>query len=159
MIFTQIHPNIAIIKDSSIFKAKTEAIVNPVNTVGVCGMGLAKQFKEKYPDNYEAYRNACETGLLKVGETFTYCLETKNHPSHIINFPTKNHWRYPSKIHYIEAGLKALVIDMKINKIKSVAIPKLGCGEKTGQLKWVDVKPLIISTFLKFKDLECVIYE
>ena len=87
----QIDENIFVIKNQNIFKAKTEAIVNPVNVVGISGMGLAKQFKIKYPDNYEAYKKACESGLLVIGETFTYDLESKSNPKFIINFPTKKH--------------------------------------------------------------------
>ena len=34
-----------------IFNAKTEAIVNPVNCVGVMGKGLALAFKQRYPNN------------------------------------------------------------------------------------------------------------
>ena len=30
-------------------------------------------------------------------------------PHYIINFPTKTHWKYPSKMEYIDTGLKALI--------------------------------------------------
>jgi O-acetyl-ADP-ribose deacetylase (regulator of RNase III) len=39
-------------KTGSIFDSDAEALVNPVNCVGVMGKGLALQFKEKYPKNY-----------------------------------------------------------------------------------------------------------
>ena len=39
-----------------IFAQPAEAIVNPVNCVGVMGRGLALQFKRRYPDAFLAYR-------------------------------------------------------------------------------------------------------
>ena len=43
----------------NIFDSECDALVNPVNCVGVTGAGLAKQFKEKYPMAYYSYRSAC----------------------------------------------------------------------------------------------------
>lgn len=154
----QIEENIYVVKNGNIFKSKTEAIANPVNCVGVSGAGLAETFKRKYPDNYEAYKNYCEKGFLVIGECFTYDLgESKILPRWIINIPTKNHFKYPSKLEYVAKGLQGLIIDMKINGIKSVTLPKLGCGK--GQLLWEDVKPIILNTFNKYKNLTCYICE
>jgi O-acetyl-ADP-ribose deacetylase (regulator of RNase III) len=50
-----------------ILTADVEALVNPVNTVGVMGAGLALQFKRKYPDVYQEYRVACRQKALDVG--------------------------------------------------------------------------------------------
>jgi O-acetyl-ADP-ribose deacetylase (regulator of RNase III) len=46
----------------------------------------------------------------------------------IIHFPTKQHWRGNSKYEYIQSGLKALVSEVQICKIRSIALPPLGCG-------------------------------
>lgn len=138
-----------------IFNAKTEAIVNPVNCVGVMGKGLALAFKQRYPDNYAAYRKACQTHELQIGRIFTYRLkgdgEGKLH--YIINFPTKNHWRDASKVSYIEQGLDALARTIEEIPIHSIAIPPLGCG--LGGLSWDIVRPLVIK---RLESLDCVIY-
>lgn len=127
-----------------IFNAKTEAIVNPVNCVGVMGKGLALAFKQRYPNNYAAYRKACQTHELQIGRIFTYRLkgdgEGKLH--YIINFPTKDHWRDASKVSYIEQGLDALARTIEEIPIHSIAIPPLGCG--LGGLSWDIVRPLVI---------------
>lgn len=155
----QIYDNVFVIRNGNIFNADTEAIVNPVNIVGVCGTGLAKTFKDKYPDNYAAYKDACNNKIISIGETFTFHLETRSNPKYIINFPTKKHWKDPSLLYYIESGLKGMIIDMKIHKISSVALPKIGCGIHTGQLNWNDVKPFVIETFKKHPTLNCYICE
>ena len=137
-----------------IFNAKTEAIVNPVNCVGVMGKGLALAFKDRFPDNYIVYRKLCKAHRLKVGQIFTYCLAKPEGELHyIVNFPTKDHWRDPSKLSYIESGLVSLVTAIKETPIHSIAIPPLGCG--LGGLDWAIVKPMIESAL---QDLDCAVY-
>lgn len=136
--------------------SKAEAIINPVNCVGVSGKGLALQFKESYPLNYRHYREACESGKLKIGRVHVFSTGMEN-PKYIINFPTKNHWREKSKLEYIELGLEDLKKQILNRKIKSIALPKLGCG--LGGLSWKDVKPLIISTFGQSTKIMCHVYD
>ncbi len=99
--------------------------VNPVNTVGVMGAGLAKQFKDKYPSHYEKYRRAYSSGKLKTGKVL---LDSENR---IITFPTKQHWRNPSTEGYIRSGAKSLkdLLDSDVlPKNAKVIMPKLGSG-------------------------------
>lgn len=132
----------------NIFESTCEAIVNPVNCVGVMGAGLAKQFKERYPDNYIAYRNFCKKNLMKIGTILI--VEPELTIFTILNFPTKIHWKDSSKLEYIEKGLFALVNVIEHDKFESVAIPKLGCG--LGGLEWEEVKQL----FVKYlEELDC----
>jgi O-acetyl-ADP-ribose deacetylase (regulator of RNase III) len=121
----------------SIFNSNAEAIVNAVNCVGVMGAGLARAFKDRYPLMYEQYALKCRLGILTPGTIDLYILDA-NKPKYIINFPTKDHWRNPSDIKYIVGGINPLVEHVKQWKIKSVAIPALGCG--LGGLDWKEVK-------------------
>lgn len=43
-----------------LLSAEAQALVNTVNTVGVMGKGIALQFKEKYPSNFNHYLTACK---------------------------------------------------------------------------------------------------
>ncbi len=140
---------------SSIFDAKTDAIVNPVNIVGVMGKGLALEFKIKYPDNFKAYLGACRAGKIKIGKVFTYDLGTGETPRYIINFPTKAHWKYPSTLEYIEQGLVSLIDEVESLGIDSIAVPALGCG--LGGLSWVDVQARIIRAFNKIPHVNLVL--
>ena len=59
-----------------------------------------------------------------------------------MNFPTKVHWRSPSKPEYIEAGLKKFVLSYADKGFTSIAFPMLGCGN--GELSWEsEVRPLM----------------
>ena len=86
-----------------------DAIVNTVNCVGVMGKGIALQFKNKWPENYEAYRAACKAGAVRTGRMFVFDAGAYAQPHYIINFPTKEHWKGKSRIEYIVDGLADLV--------------------------------------------------
>ena len=74
-----------------------------------------------------------------------------------MNFPTKEHWRSPSKIEYIEKGLNSLVQQALSLQISDIAMPKLGCGN--GGLGWErEVKP-IVEKYLKTSPINVSIYE
>src|SRR4051812_20435899 len=115
-----------------------EALVNTVNEVGVMGKGIALIFKERFPGNTETYAKACEAGEVRVGRMLVTCNKELWGPCWVINFPTKKHWRHPSKLAWIRDGLADLVRVIKENGIRSVALPPLGCGN--GGLEWSQVR-------------------
>ncbi len=123
-----------------IFAQPVEAIVNPVNCVGVAGAGLALKFRRRHPDAFLAYRRACAEGRLRPGRMFLFDTG-RDTPRWIVHFPTKRHWRDRSAIGDIEAGLRGLAATLAGQGIGSVAIPPLGCG--LGGLDWRAVRSLI----------------
>lgn len=137
-----------------IIQADADAIVNPVNTVGVAGAGLALQFRRAYPENFWAYKQACRDGL-HVGSLHVY--ETgRGVPRFVVNFPTKRDWRELSKLSDIKAGLERLVEIIPEYGMKSVALPPLGCG--LGGLDWDNqVKPLMVD-MLWMLDIPVLLY-
>jgi O-acetyl-ADP-ribose deacetylase (regulator of RNase III) len=141
----------------NLLDAQTEAIVNTVNTVGVMGKGIALQFREAFPDNYKAYKRATDAKAVQIGKMFV----TENHaltgPKYIINFPTKKHWRQPSRIEYITAGLQDLRRVLLKEQIRSVALPPLGCGN--GGLDWLEVRQLIEAELNDLPLTHIVVYE
>ena len=144
-------------KTGDLLQSPAEALVNTVNTVGVMGKGIALQFKEAFPNNNKAYIDTCKKKDLAPGKLLAVWDENLQLGRKlIINFPTKVHWRQPSRYEYIEKGLAALREVLQKNKIKSVAIPPLGCGN--GGLDWDIVKPMITSA-LDDLDLDIVVYE
>lgn len=89
----------------NLLEADVEAMVNAVNTVGVMGTMFVTEVTE----------------LIA--------------PRWIINFPTKEHWRDPSQLAWIETGLKDLRRFLTGHGVRSVATPALGAGN--GGLDWV----------------------
>src|ERR1700730_10988996 len=109
-----------------LLERRVDAIVNTVNAVGVMGKGIALQFKRKWPANAIAYEVACKRKEVVPGKMFVFDNGGFGGPQFIINFPTKRHWRQPSRICDIEAGLVDLVAQVKRLGIRSIAIPALG---------------------------------
>lgn len=137
----------------NLLESDADVLINPVNTKGVMGKGLALQFKQKYPYNFKAYAENCKKGLLKPG-VLNVNLEFDEHGQRdIINFPTKTDWRKPSEYSYIEKGLQSLVEYINKYHIRSIAMPMLGCG--CGGLDRSKVKEMIY----KYLDgVYCTIY-
>jgi O-acetyl-ADP-ribose deacetylase (regulator of RNase III) len=131
-----------------------EALVNTVNTVGVMGKGIALQFKQAFPDNYAAYEGACKREEVQIGKMFVF--HRPNNPRIIINFPTKKHWKGKSKIEDIKAGLKSLIEVVKRERVQSIAVPPLGCGN--GGLDWKDIKPLIEQAFSELPHVQVQLF-
>jgi O-acetyl-ADP-ribose deacetylase (regulator of RNase III) len=139
----------------NIFSSQADALVNPVNCIGVMGAGLALQFKKAFPQSYEAYRKFCLERKLKIGGIFVFQTPFLI-PKYIIHLPTKYHWRDKSNLKIIRLALFALNDLIPSLEIKSTAIPKLGCG--LGGLKWEQVKPLMEEILAKVNG-EIMIYE
>lgn len=133
-----------------------DALVNTVNCVGVMGKGIALDFKKKYPGNFTEYRQACQMRQIIPGRMFIHSTGLTQ-PRYIINFPTKDYWRNPSRIDYVKNGLVDLINQIKQLGITSVAIPPLGCAN--GGLKWMDVKPLIEEACAEIPEVQVQAYE
>lgn len=143
-------------KEGNLLDSRTEALVNTVNTVGVMGKGIALQFRHQFPENYKAYKDAALRDEIVVGKVQVVPIHDMNGIKYIINFPTKQHWRNPSKLSWIKEGLIDLHLQIKKYNIKSIALPPLGCGN--GGLNWDSVRPLIEQS-LSDLNIEILVYE
>lgn len=144
-------------RTGSIFESSADAYVNPVNCEGVAGKGLALQFRKEFPDNFEFYRRECRVGKVRPGVLAVYQRNSPIPPRWIINFPTKDLWRNPSRIEFIQDGMASLALWCVHTSVKSVAIPALGCG--LGNLDWKVVRPLIIKSLGAIRNLEVYTFD
>lgn len=145
-------------KQGDILRADTEALVNTVNCVGVMGRGIALQFKKAFPNHYfKEYKTACDNKELQPGKMLVHNLNRLYDPRYVIDFPTKRHWKGKSRMEDIEAGLQALVQEIRNRKIHSIAIPPLGCG--LGGLRWDDVRAKIEEALQELPDVKVFLYE
>ena len=136
-----------IFKKGNLFDSDCQTLVNTVNCIGVMGAGIAKQFKQRYPEMFAEYKWACKPGehrcLEHGGDLWVYKYTDMFKTRIILCFATKENWWNPSKIEWIERGLKIFVENYKYWGITSVAWPKLGCTN--GKLDWYkQVKPIMV---------------
>jgi O-acetyl-ADP-ribose deacetylase (regulator of RNase III) len=122
----------------NLLRDDAQALVNTVNTVGVMGKGIALQFKRAFPAVFDIYAAACKAGEVRPGMVQAVPLPEGRW---VLNFPTKRHWREPSRMDDIRTGLDDLVRVVAELKIASIAVPPLGCGN--GGLPWPEVRALI----------------
>jgi O-acetyl-ADP-ribose deacetylase (regulator of RNase III) len=140
----------------NLLEAPADALVNAVNTVGVMGKGIALMFKLRFDENYRRYVAACKTGQVRTGLMFVTEVNELVGPRWIVNFPTKQHWRAPSRMDWIVDGLQDLRRFIVDNNVRSIAVPALGAGN--GGLDWPAVRQQIERT-LGDLDADVMVYE
>lgn len=139
----------------NIFSSDKQTIVNTINCVGVMGKGVALGFRLRYPQMYEKYKNYCKSKQIAIGKLWLY-RQPQEGAQWVLNFPTKIHWKYPSKIEYIEAGLQKFVDTYKEKCITSIAFPLL--GTHNGGLDKIEVLNMMYS-YLEKCSIPIDIYE
>jgi O-acetyl-ADP-ribose deacetylase (regulator of RNase III) len=61
----------------------------------------------------------------------------------LVCLPTKRDWREPADMSLIETGAHCLAETADRLEWETVALPRLGCGLRTGQLRWEDVEAIL----------------
>ena len=140
------------VKIGNIFESKCSTIVNTVNCVGVMGKGIALEYKKRYPEMYVDYVKRCNMNEVKTGIPYVY---TNEDGLKILNFPTKDHWRSPSRLSYVIDGLNWFIDNYEKYGIDSIAFPPLGCGN--GGLSWDVIGPIMYQKLLSLP-IEVEIY-
>ena len=140
----------------NLLEARAEALVNTVNTVGVMGKGIALMFKERFDENFRRYAAACKAKEVQTGKMFVTQVHELDGPRWIVNFPTKQHWRAPSRMEWVVEGLQDLRRFLAEQQVKSIAIPPLGAGN--GGLEWADVREQI-ERALGDLDIDILVFE
>lgn len=141
----------------NLLEAPAEALVNTVNEVGVMGKGVALMFREAFPESANAYQEAAKRGDVRIGRVLVTRNDALVGPRWIIHFPTKKHWRHPSRLEWVREGLKDLVRVVRANHIRSLALPPLGCS--SGGLEWIQVRREIEAALAEIDDVETIVYE
>ncbi len=124
--------------EGDIFDVSVDIRVNTVNCVGVMGAGVALAFKQRYPEMFRDYQRDCNSGEVRPGKMHIWKSLSGDW---IINFPTKRHWREPSRYEDIETGLDDLRSYLDTFGPVSIGLPALGCGN--GGLDWGRVSKMI----------------
>ena len=129
----------------NLFSSSCQTIVNTVNCVGIMGAGIALEYRLRYPKMYKKYVEYCKTGLIKIGSLWLY---KHSDEKWVLNFPTKTHWKYPSKTEYLLMGLDKFIDSYEQKGITSVAFPILG-SEKGGLPKPYKLDEYLNSDYYK----------
>lgn len=154
-----------------IFFSRMQTLTIPVNTVGVMGGGLAARAKYNFPHLYVKFQDLCRSKALTARQPFLY-KESYSYDGHMaadpgslrskpndekwfLLFATKENWRNPARLQYIEDGLGWLLENAERSGVKSLALPALGCG--LGGLSWEQVGPVMCRALHRLS-IPCAIY-
>lgn len=135
----------------NIFTSKCQTLVNTVNCVGVMGAGIALECRLRYPEMHDKYVQLCDENKINIGMLWIY----KAPERWILNFPTKKHWKYPSRVDYLRSGLEKFVNTYEVKGVQSIAFPLLG-ADKGGIQQEESLK--IMTAYLEKADLDIEIY-
>ena len=135
------------------FFSSLQTLTIPVNTVGAMGKGLAALAKRNFPHLYVRYEELCRRKILTTKRP--YLERNPGAEKQFLLFATKEDWRKPSRLEYIEDGLAALVKRRQDYPMESLAMPALGCG--LGGLSWGEVGP-VMCRYLRELEIPCEIY-
>ena len=81
----------------------------------------------RLPAMFEQYVEHCTRRRIDIGKLWIYKPPRDVREQRwVLNFPTKRHWKNPSKIKYLEAGLEKFVDTYRSRNIQSIAFPVLG---------------------------------
>ena len=123
-----------------------EAFAHGCNLQGSMGAGIAKGFKERYPEMYDEYRRRCraEPRQLNLGDSFFW--RGIDQPS-VFNLGTQErYWRCRASYEAIERALKNMRGQAEDMDIRTIAIPRIGTGY--GGLSWKKVRAIIEGVFV-----------
>lgn len=137
----------------NIFNSKAKALGNAVNCVGVMGRGVALEFRRRFPQMFLSYQKDCKAKKLLPGRVYYYQAGSKL----ILNITTKDDWKYPSKIEWVENALQQLVDDYQQRQFTSIALPLL--GTESGKLDTTKIKQLMRSYLQRLSDVDIEVYD
>lgn len=121
-----------IVKTGNLFDTDALFIGHGVNTRGLMGAGIAKEFRKRYPNNYDYYSYYCDKGLLKPG----FVMPFHENEVVIFNMATQDKPGKFARYEWVEScAADAVRIASAIaDRPTKIAVPAIGCG--IGGLEW-----------------------
>ena len=125
-------------RQGDLFNSDAEVLGHGVNTEGLMGAGIARQFRAIYPEMFWDYKERCLGGLLVPGTTMIWESEEK----WVANIASQDLPGANARYGWLTTGLIEMygVVASK-NPDWTIALPQIGCG--IGGLDWDIVKDII----------------
>jgi O-acetyl-ADP-ribose deacetylase (regulator of RNase III) len=133
------------------------SLAHGCNTRGVMGAGIAKQFRDRYPEMFTHYKFRCDQKLLWPGRSFVWKGKNKTGTVEnrwIINLATQDNLGACARYEWIEASIEDALNTLG-ESVEAIAMPQIGCG--IGGLEWEKVKA-IIEKIGKVTETRIVVY-
>ena len=156
------------IEFKDVFLSDSSIICHQVNCMGVMGAGIAKQMKQKYPENFDRYKKLCDEFSdrpeLLLGQcqlTINYDNARKSNTRYIANLFGQVGYgrdRQQTDLKSLFQAFLSLREQSRLIDKCTIAIPYgIGCG--LGGAKWSDVYKIIEKVFKNDEYLIVDIYK
>jgi O-acetyl-ADP-ribose deacetylase (regulator of RNase III) len=109
-----------------LFASGLPALAHGVNCRGAMGAGIARGFRDRWPDMYMTYREACAKGALQPGQVLTW--EDERTGTVIFNLATQRLTGPDVQPWAIVTATGQMILAARNRGIKQVGMPMIGCG-------------------------------
>lgn len=133
--------------------AEADAVVIPVNTVGLLSRGAGQRMQTLYPDMSATYRAACRAGV-RPGDLIVHAVPGRYQ---VVCMPIKEHYRDPADEGYLRAGLEALAVRIRTEGFRTIAFPRFRAG--LGKLRWAELEAALVAQLGTIPDLTVYLFD
>lgn len=120
-----------------LFLLQVPALAHGCNCAGAMGKGIAVEFRKRWPNMYEAYREASKDGSFRPGDVLPWRADNRV----VYNLGTEEHWRKGARLEFIEQSVREMLRQAEAEGISAIGLPRLGAGH--GKLPWSQVRGLL----------------
>lgn len=120
-----------------LFELDLPALGHGCNCAGSMGAGIAKQFRQRFPEMYREYRQRCQRGAFTLGDIFVW----QGDGLVIYNLATQPVPRPSATLDAIGTSIRAALTDADRRGLPRVGVPRIGAG--LGGLAWPDVAAVL----------------
>lgn len=122
-----------------------QAFAQGCNCQGSMGAGIAKGFRQRYPEMHKEYRERCKAKPRRFNLGDAWLWKEDGQPW-VFNLGTQEgYWRARASYEAIETALKKMKKQAIKENITSIAAPRIGTGY--GGLSWKKVRAIIERVF------------
>lgn len=114
-----------------------DALAHGCNCRGVMGAGIAREFRRRWPDMYQAYRQRCLSGSVSPGDLLPW----QTGQLVIYNMATQDQPGRYATIEAVRQSAAAMIRHAQLRGISRIGMPQIGCG--IGGLAWPDVQAVL----------------
>jgi len=126
-------------------RVRAQAFAHGCNCAGSMGAGIAKGFRQRYPEMYEEYRQRCKAQPRQFNLGDAWLWHAENLPW-VFNLGTQEkYWHARASYEAIEAALISMKQQADDANLASIALPRIGAG--LGGLSWRKVREIIDRVF------------
>jgi O-acetyl-ADP-ribose deacetylase (regulator of RNase III) len=142
-------PIVAVSGDLFANRYHAQALAQGCNCQGSMGAGIAKQFRDRYPAMYEAYRQRCKAQPRRFNLGTCWLWKDPERPW-VFNLGTQEgYWHSRASYEAIAICLRRMRQRANREQIGTIAMPRIGTGH--GGLSWARVRAIVDRAFATWR--------